>query len=65
MAKTKKQTGTGFITDVDRYLFGNGTHYEIFDKLGAHPKTYNGKKRHVFCSMGPSRPGSEPGLRPE
>ena len=41
MAKTKKQTGTGFITDVDRYLFGNGTHYEIFDKLGAHPKTYN------------------------
>ena len=23
----KKQVGTGFITDLDRYLFGQGTHY--------------------------------------
>ena len=53
MAKTKKQTGTGFITDVDRYLFGNGTHYEIFDKLGAHPKTYNGKKGMYFAVWAP------------
>ena len=35
--KAKKQAGTGFITDVARYLYGNGTHYEIYDKLGAHP----------------------------
>ena len=53
MAKTKKPTGTGFITDVDRYLFGNGTHYEIFDKLGAHPKTYNGKKGMYFAVWAP------------
>ena len=33
---------TGVITDVDRYLFGNGTHYEIYNKLGAHPRTING-----------------------
>ena len=25
----KKQTETGFITAGDRYLFGEGTHYEI------------------------------------
>ena len=35
----KKQTETGFITAGDRYLFGEGTHYEIYNKLGAHPKT--------------------------
>ena len=34
---SKKQVGLGFITEVDRYLFGNGTHYEIYEKLGAHP----------------------------
>ena len=30
----KKQTETGFITAGDRYLFGEGTHYEIYNKLG-------------------------------
>ena len=38
----KAAIGTGFITEVDRYLFGQGTHYQIYDKLGAHPKTYRG-----------------------
>ena len=38
---------------MDRYLFGNGTHYEIFDKLGAHPKTYNGKKGMYFAVWAP------------
>ena len=37
MAAKKKQKGTGFITDMDCYLFGKGTHYEIYEKLGAHP----------------------------
>ncbi len=53
MAKAKKQAGTGFITEMDRYLFGNGTHYEIFDKLGAHPKTSNGKKGMYFAVWAP------------
>lgn len=26
-----------YITKFDRYLFGQGTHYNIYDKLGAHP----------------------------
>ena len=38
-AKTK-EIGLGFITELDRYLFGQGTHYKIFEKLGAHQKTY-------------------------
>ena len=37
-AKTK-EIGLGFITELDRYLFGQGTHYKIFEKLGAHQKT--------------------------
>lgn len=54
--KSKKAVETGFITEVDRYLFGNGTHYEIYDKLGAHPWTFRGKKRLLFCRMGPTCP---------
>ena len=44
MARSKKEIGTGFITQMDRYLFGEGTHYQIYDKLGAHPMTINGVK---------------------
>ena len=40
MAGSKKEIGTGFITEVDRYLFNNGRHYEIFENMGAHPKKY-------------------------
>ena len=50
---SKKQVGTGFITDLDRYLFGQGTHYKIFEKLGAHPKTYKGKKGIYFAVWAP------------
>ena len=31
------------ITELDQYLFGQGTHYDIFRKLGAHPMTWKGK----------------------
>lgn len=53
MAGRKKQIGTGFITEVDRYLYGNGTHYEIYEKLGAHPKTYKGKAGMYFAVWAP------------
>lgn len=35
--KAGRPAGTGFITELDRYLFGQGTHYKIFEKLGAIP----------------------------
>ena len=51
--KTNKKTGTGFITEVDRYLFGQGTHYEIYEKLGAHPKIYQNQDGMYFAVWAP------------
>lgn len=51
--KTKKTVGTGFITEMDRYLFGQGTHYEIYEKLGAHPKTYKKQDGMYFAVWAP------------
>ena len=35
------------ITKDDCYLFGKGTHYEIYEKLGAHVTTIDGVKEHI------------------
>lgn len=61
MAKAKNQKKlvknttkeTGFLTETDRYLFGNGTHYEIYEKLGAHPKTIDQKDGIYFAVWAP------------
>lgn len=53
MAEEKKEIGTGFITEVDRYLFNNGKHYEIYEKLGAHPRTYNKEEGMYFAVWAP------------
>ena len=37
MAEKKKKVKAYEVGDLDHYLFGQGTHYEIFKKLGAHP----------------------------
>ena len=42
--KQKKEQEQYLISELDQYLFGQGTHYDIFRKLGAHPMTYQGKK---------------------
>ena len=53
-AAVKKDAGnTGLISDLDCYLFGAGTHYEIYKKLGAHPMTYKGKKGIYFGVWAP------------
>ncbi|MCD8220616.1 MAG: 1,4-alpha-glucan branching protein GlgB [Clostridiales bacterium] len=51
--RKKKPKDLGVISDVDRYLFGNGTHYEIYEKLGAHPMTIKGKKGIYFAVWAP------------
>ena len=51
--KKKKPVLTGFISDLDCYLFGAGTHYDIFRKLGAHPKTYKGQDGMYFAVWAP------------
>ena len=35
------------ITEMDRYLFGQGTHYEIYKLMGAHPT----KEKTAFISQ--------------
>ena len=35
------------ITEMDQYLFGQGTHYEIYKKLGAHLTEYEGETRQI------------------
>ena len=48
-----KQSGLGVISQDDRYLFGQGTHYEIYEKLGAHPMTLQGKAGIYFAVWAP------------
>lgn len=43
-----------FITELDAYLFGQGTHYEIYNKMGAHPCEYNGEKGVYFAVWAPT-----------
>ena len=43
-----------FISEADEYLFGQGTHYEIYEKLGAHPSTEKGKKGYFFAVWAPN-----------
>ena len=43
-----------FISEADEYLFGQGTHYEIYEKLGAHPSEENGKKGYFFAVWAPN-----------
>ncbi len=51
--RAKKQEAE-FITELDQYLFGQGTHYDIFKKLGAHVITQNGKTGTHFAVWAPN-----------
>ena len=42
-------------TELDQYLFGQGTHYDIYKKLGAHP-TMRGRKKGVYLRCGHRMP---------
>lgn len=41
-------------TDLDQYLFGQGSHYEIYKKMGAHPTTYRRRKGVYFAVWAPN-----------
>ena len=64
MAATKKKAEKGkkapllqeepvFISEADQYVFGQGSHYDIYKKLGAHPCTQNGQKGVFFGVWAP------------
>ena len=40
---------TRFITEFDQYLFGQGTHYDLYNKLGAHPMTVDEEEGVYFA----------------
>lgn len=42
------------LSDLDLYLFGQGTHYEIFNKLGAHPMQLDGVEGVLFAVWAPN-----------
>ena len=43
-----------FISEADQYLFSQGTHYDIYKKLGAHLSVENGKKGVYFGVWAPN-----------
>jgi 1,4-alpha-glucan branching enzyme len=42
------------ISDEDVYLFNEGSHFRLFEKLGAHPLTHNGKPGVYFAVWAPN-----------
>ena len=41
-------------TELDQYLFGQATHYDIYKKLGAHPVSYGRQKGVYFAVWAPN-----------
>ena len=57
MEKAKKQPAereTVFISEADQYLFAQGTHYDIYKKLGAHFSRENGEDGVFFGVWAPN-----------
>ena len=52
-SKKQKTEGLGVIGELDRYLFGEGRHYQLYHKLGAHPYTYRGQDGYYFAVWAP------------
>ena len=50
-AKAKQNV---FISEDDQFLFAEGTHYEIYKKLGAHPSVQDGKEGVFFAVWAPN-----------
>ena len=55
MGETIKKTEEGvFISEADQYLFAQGTHYDIYKKLGAHPTVQEGREGMFFGVWAPN-----------
>ena len=52
-AKPKKAALPHEIGELDQYLFGHGTHYEIYKKMGAHKVTLDGVEGVYFAVWAP------------
>jgi len=49
----QQKSDSAFFTEYDRYLFGSGRDYKIYEKMGAHPDTVNRKKGMRFVVWAP------------
>ena len=59
-SKKPKTEGLGVIGELDRYLFGEGRHYQLYHKLGAHPYTYRGQDGYYFAVWAPHAASRQP-----
>jgi 1,4-alpha-glucan branching enzyme len=55
-AKTKSPTKESppILSDLDLHLFGEGKHHRIYEKLGAHVMTHDGKRGVTFAVWAPA-----------
>ena len=53
-ALAKPEDKKVYISNDDAYWFGNGTHYQIYKKLGSHPSEENGEKGIFFAVWAPN-----------
>ena len=54
MSKNTEQREKVFISEADQYLFAQGTHYDIYKKLGAHVSVEDGVKGMFFGVWAPN-----------
>ena len=52
--RSNSNAKTVFISKDDEYLFAQGTHYEIYRKLGAHLSVEDGKEGMYFAVWAPN-----------
>lgn len=53
MTKNKEENAL-YITEADQYVFAQGCHYEIYNKMGAHKTTENGVEGVYFAVWAPN-----------
>ena len=51
MTETEQES---LFSDFDLYLFGQGKHYHLYDKMGAHPRVINGVAGTHFATWAPN-----------
>ncbi len=51
--ETVKGNTPGVMSELDQYLFGEGRHYQIYNKMGAHPYTYQDQSGYYFAVWAP------------
>ncbi|MFC1870573.1 1,4-alpha-glucan branching protein GlgB [Chloroflexota bacterium] len=52
--KPPESPGATLLTEDDLYLFNEGTHFHLHEKLGAHPLTFNQQKGTYFAVWAPN-----------